>query len=153
LFLRIAYHGDYYRRCDDLPEWTPMNWFAKKVAALVFSLLLIWPITGRAQAQDCCLPLASADSPIRYFDGSSFAFTVPCYSASCYPSYPLPSSFAGLSTSYYTPGFYSRAYSPKIIAPDFTPRNPNPWPYYYTPAGDYTPGYYSYYYTPGYFRY
>ena len=131
-----------------------MNCFMKKMAALVVALPSIWLASSAARAaDDCCVPLASADSPVRYFDGSSFSFTAPCYSASCYPSYPPSNSFAGLSTSYYTPGYYSRAYAPKIIPPDFSPRYSNPWPYFYTPAGDYTPGYYSYYYTPGYFRY
>ena len=133
-----------------------MNCFAKRMALLVMAL----PSLGLASpsiraADDCCLPLASADSPVRYFDGSSFAFTAPCFSSSCYPSYYYPpnGSFPVFSTSYYTPGYYSRSYAAKMIPPDFSPRLSNPWPYFYTPAGDYTPGYYSYYYTPGYFRY
>ncbi len=104
-------------------------------------------------ADDCCPPLASADSPIRYFDGNSFAFTAPCPSVSCYPSYAFNGTYPVVSTSYYTPGYYSSAYGAKnIVPPPVAPRNPLPWPYFYTPAGDYTPGYYSYYYTPRFFR-
>jgi hypothetical protein len=130
-----------------------MNGFAKTMASLVVSLPILFVGPSVRAADDCCLPLASADSPVRYFDGSSFAFTAPCFSYSCYPSYGPNGSFPTYSTSYYTPGYYSRSYAAKMIPPDFSPRLSNPWPYFYTPAGDYTPGYYSYYYTPGYFRY
>jgi hypothetical protein len=104
-------------------------------------------------ADDCCPPLASADSPIRYFDGNSFAFTAPCPSVSCYPSYAFNGTYPVVSASYYTPGYYSSAYGAKnMVLPPVAARNPLPWPYFYTPAGDYTPGYYSYYYTPRFFR-
>jgi hypothetical protein len=131
-----------------------MNPFARTATVMLVAQASILLSSMSAQAADeCCLPLASSDSPLRYFDGSSFAFTAPCPSISCYPGYPPTAFSARFSTSYYTPGYYSRSYAPKNIPPDFAPRDPHPWPYYYTPAGDYTPGYYSYYYTPGYFRY
>jgi hypothetical protein len=109
---------------------------------------------GHARAVDeCCYPLATADSPVRYFDGNSFAFRAPCPSVSCYPCYTSYYGPPRASTSYYTPGYYSRAYEAKnIMPPESLARNAKPWPYFYTPAGDYTPGYYSYYYTPGFFR-
>jgi hypothetical protein len=104
-------------------------------------------------ADDCCPPLAAFDSPIRYFDGNSFAFTAACPSVSCYPSYAFNGTYPVASTSYYTPGYYSSAYGAKnMVPPPVAARNPLPWPYFYTPAGDYTPGYYSYYYTPRFFR-
>jgi hypothetical protein len=125
--------------------------------AIVVSVSLIIPCLAAERvraADECCPPLATADSPIRYFDGNSFSFLSPCPSVSCYPSYAVPNAYPQVSTSYYTPGFYSSSYSAKIVPPPYSSnRNPTPWPYYYTPAGDYTPGYYSYYYTPGYFRY
>jgi len=126
-----------------------------KLLIVRISLSPLVLVVGNVRAGDeCCLPLASADSPVRYFDGNSFAFRAPRPSTSCYPCY---TSFYGqprVSTSYYTPGFYSRAYDAKnILPPESLARYPKPWPYFYTPAGDYTPGYYSYYYTPGFFRY
>jgi hypothetical protein len=132
-----------------------MSCFAKVAIAVSVSLIIPCLATVRAQAADeCCPPLASADSPIRYFDGNSFSFLAPCPSVSCYPRYAVPNAYPIVSTSYYTPGFYSSSYSAKIVPPPYSSnRNPTPWPYFYAPAGNYTPGYYSYYYTPGYFRY
>jgi hypothetical protein len=122
-------------------------------ALLVFCLVIPFVVVTSGRADDCCQPLATSDSPVRYFFGGSFAFQAPCPNISCYPRYASNFGQPSISTSYYTPGYYSRAYAAKNIAP---PQNPTrvgpPWPYYYTPAGDYTPGYYSYYYTPLYFR-
>jgi hypothetical protein len=118
-------------------------------------VVLCFVVSPAVHADDSCYPvLASEDSPLRYFFGNSFSFLEPCQTYACYPSYALSQPPSGVSTSYYTPGYYSRSYSAKIAPPAFSPpQNRNPWPYFYTPAGDYTPGYYSYYYTPGYFRY
>jgi hypothetical protein len=66
-----------------------------------------------------------------------------------------PTPYAGARYSFYEPSSFSTSYFvPTYVAPSFyPPRYYNPGPYFYTPAGAYTPGYYSYYYTPGYFRY
>ncbi len=128
--------------------------FSVRLAIRSFCLVTPLLVAGSARADDCCQPLATSDSPVRCFYGDSFAFWAPCPSISCYPSYVSNYGRPTVSTSYYTPGFYSRAYGAKNMAPpSYEARNGRPWPYYYTAAGDYTPGYYSYYYTPGYFRY
>lgn len=131
-----------------------MNRFVKTAVILLVGLVMsLFANPSVGATDDCCPPLASSDSPVRYFDGNSFSFMAPCPSMSCYPSY-AGNGLPNVSTSYYTPGFYSRAYAAKNMTPPvFSFPNAKPWPYFYTPAGDYTPGYYSYYYTPGYFRY
>jgi hypothetical protein len=66
-----------------------------------------------------------------------------------------PTPYAGARYSFYEPSSISTSYfqPPYVGASFYSPRYYNPGPYYYTPAYDFTPGYYSYYYTPGYFRY
>jgi hypothetical protein len=125
-----------------------------RITLASFYLSIMVAASGMVRAGDnCCLPLATADSPVRFFDGNSFAFRAPCPSVSCYSCYTYYNGPPRVSTSYYTPGYYSRAYEAKnMTPPESIARNPKPWPYFYTPAGDYTPGYYSYYYTPGFFR-
>jgi hypothetical protein len=80
------------------------------------------------------------------------------YSPYYTPLYTPPTSpfyFAGASYSFYgPPSFATGNYGPSYQAPRFyNPRYPDAGPYFYTPTGPYTPGYYSYYYTPGWFRY
>jgi hypothetical protein len=71
------------------------------------------------------------------FSGGSYSFHPPGYS-SYYPS-PTPVPSYSVPT-YLSPARYNSRYS-------------IPGPYFYTPTGAWTPGYYSYYYTPGFFRY
>jgi hypothetical protein len=125
----------------------------KSAVLMLLSLATAYFSQTTLRAADDCCPLLAGSDLIRYFDGNSFAFTAPCPSVSCYPSYAFNGTYPVASTSYYTPGYYSSAYGAKnIVPPPVAARNPLPWPYFYTPAGDYTPGYYSYYYTPRFFR-
>ncbi len=95
-----------------------MSRFAKVAIAVAVSMIIPCMAAKCVRAADeCCPPLATVDSPIRYFDGNSFSFLSPCPSVSCYPSYAVPNAYPQVSTTYYTPGFYSRSYSAKIVPP------------------------------------
>jgi hypothetical protein len=118
------------------------RWPASVILALIATLCMYAP-TGNAQAP-CYQPQVSGYQAPQFFAGSSYAFSG-AVSPPVYYSYS--SHYPGSNSTYY--GMYPPSYYSGYPQTTYI----NPGPYYYTPAGAYSPSYYSYYYTPGYFRY